>query len=196
MSDSSQNSYILSNNLNQAMFQTYLTAFNSLFSVNNSKYVNSNHGLSLLSLENLTSLSDKDEKTFIFSVAYFINNNNFGNMYYLLELDSEEKVEKNIKILDLVQNSDSFVYEVNEDNFDEGQIDYTQFLPLFSHIKKLSNPSVFKCFSEKAIKNNIEVPIIYYLDLDNIPLEAVYNYSKTHPNKIKELYSFEEKNFS
>ena len=41
----------------------------------------------------------------------------------------------------------------------------------------------------------IDVAKIYYVDLDKIPLDKVLNYCTKYPNRIKELYSFENKEY-
>ena len=70
-----------------------------------------------------------------------------------------------------------------------------KYLELFEYIEKLSDPQFFNDIVPKIIEEQKNVARLYYVDLDQIPTDKVLEFCTKYPNKIRELYSFENKDY-
>ena len=63
-------------------------------------------------------------------------------------------------------------------------------------MENIGNPKFFDDCVKKFIEQQINVGRLYYVDLVQIPLYKIIEYSNKYPNKIKELSAFENKDYN
>jgi hypothetical protein len=74
-------------------------------------------------------------------------------------------------------------------------IDFMKYLELFDYMENLEDPQFFSDCVNKIIEQQINVGRLYYVNLDQIPTDKVLEFCTKYPNKIKELYAFENKDY-
>ena len=89
----------------------------------------------------------------------------------------------------------SFFYNLQMARPKVADIDFMKYLELCDYIENLNDPQFFDDCVDKIIEQQINVGKLYYVDIDRIGPDKLLEYCNKYPNKIKELYSFENKEY-
>jgi len=182
----------LSSKLNKDVSQTklllkYFQKFDILSSLLDSEYVNYFNRICL------TELKEKDELTdenFAKAISIFIKEKpqNKNKKLYYVSLHSENDIKLNVLILSQLDYK-SFKYEVSYDD----KIDFKKNLDIFKYIST-DDIYDFEKLTKEIIDNQIDAPSLNCVNLNDIPIDKVLNYSEKYPNRIKmiEFYDFQE----
>ena len=182
----------LSSKLNMDISQTklllkYFQKFDILSSFLDSEYVNYFNRICL------TDLKEKDELTnenFAKAILIFIKEKpqNKNKKLYFVSLYSENDIKLNILILSQLDYK-SFKYEVSYDD----KIDFKKNLDIFKYIST-DDIYDFEKLTKEIIDNQIDAPSLNCVNLNDIPIDKVLNYSEKYPNRIKmiDFYDFNE----
>jgi hypothetical protein len=95
----------------------------------------------------------------------------------------------------MVKEPKSFFYKLKISPNKTEDIDFLKYTELFQYIDTLDDPQFFNDFVQKIIEEKIDVAKLYYVNLDNIATDKVLEYCTKYPNRIKELYAFENKDY-
>ena len=184
----------------ETSFINYFKIFQALYDTSNpTLFTNYFHKVSLFELENVNKI--KNEDSFSKAIATFINEVTYDKTKIFLELSDEESIQKVLKVLKLLKTPKKQTYYIRKakpkNKFEPPtlNIDFSKNKELFKYIDNLEDPHFFNDFVTKIFEEQIEVDKIYYVNLDKIPLDKVIDYCTKYPNRIKELYSFENKEY-
>ena len=182
----------LSSKLNMDITQTklflkYFQKFDILSSFLDSEYVNYFNRICL------TDLREKDELTdenFAKAVSIFIKEKpqNKNKKLYYVSLHSENDIKLNVLILSQLDYK-SFEYKVSYDD----KIDFKKNLEIFKYIST-DDIYDFEKLTKDIIDNQIDTPSLNCVNLNDISIDKVLNYSEKYPNRIKRIdfYDFKE----
>ena len=95
----------------------------------------------------------------------------------------------------MVKEPKSFFYQLKISPNKKEDIDFLKHTELFQYIDTIDDPQFFNDFVQKIIEEKIDVAKLYYVNLDNIATDKVLEYCTKYPNRIKELYAFENKDY-
>ena len=181
-------------------FLKYFKIFQALYDTETlTSFANYFHNVSLFELENVNKI--KNEDSFLKAISTFINEVTYDKAKIYFELSNEESIQKVIKVLKMLKTPNKYTYYLKKakpkNKFDPPtlNIDFSKNKEIFQYIDNLEDPKFFNDFVKKVFDEQIDVAKIYYADLDKIPLDKVINYCTKYPNRIKELYSFENKEY-
>ena len=181
-------------------FVDYFKIFQALYeSSNPTSFVNYFHKVSLFELENVNKL--KTEDSFLKAIASFINEVTYDKTKLYFELSDEESIQKVLKVLKMLKSPKKYTYYIAKakpkNKFDPPtlNIDFAKNKEIFEYMDNLEDPRFFNDFVKKIFEEQIDVAKIYYVDLDKNPLDKVIEYCQKYPNRIKELYAFENKEY-
>ena len=181
----------------ETTFVSYYKIFQALYETHPpTQFTNYFHGISLFSLEKVNKLNNQD--AFLKAIASFINeiSSDKKKKYKIfLEFSTEESVQNAIKVLKMLKEPKSFLYDLKMARPKVADIDFMKYLELFNYIENLTDPQFFDDCVGKIIEQKIDVPILYYVNLDTITSDKVLEFSNKYPNRIKEMYSFENKDY-
>ena len=184
----------------EVSFVNYFKIFQSLYETEKStSFTNYFHKVSLFELENVNKI--KNEDSFLKAISTFINEVTYNKTKIYFELSNEESIQKVLKVLKMLKTPKKYTYYIskakpkNKGELPKLDIDFAKNKELFEYIDNLDDPQFFNDFVQKAIEEQIDVAKIFYVNLDKIPLDKVIDYSTKYPNRIKELYSFENKEY-
>ena len=184
----------------EVSFVNYFKIFQALYDTSNpTSFTNYFHKVSLFELENVNKI--KNEDSFLKAISTFINEVTYDKTKIYFELSDEESIQKVLKVLRLLKTPKKYTYYIQKakpkNKFDPPtlNIDFAKNKEIFKYIDNLEDPKFFNDFVAKIFEEQIEVDKIYYVDLDKIPLDKVIDYCTKYPNRIKELYSFENKEY-
>ena len=181
----------------ESTFVSYYKLFQALYeSVPATQYTNYFHGVSLFELEKVNKINNSD--SFLKAIASFINevSSDKKKLYKIyLQFTTEESVQNIIKVLKMVKEPKSFFYYLNLNQPENVKIDFLKYKELFDYIEKVDDVQFFNEWVPKIIEQQIEVSRLYYVNLDEIATDKVIDYSTKYPNKIRELYSFDNKDY-
>ena len=182
----------------EASFVNYYKIFQALYeSQPATQYTNYFHGVSLFELEKVNKINNPD--SFFKAIASFINevSSDKKKLYKIfLEFTDEESVKNAITVLKMVKDPKSFFYQLkmapgkNVEN-----VNFLNHTEIFQYMDNIDDPQFFSDIVNKIIEDKIDVAKLYYVNLDNITTDKAIEYSTKYPNRIKELYSFENKEF-
>ena len=182
----------LSSKLNMDISQTklflkYFQKFDIFSSFLDSEYVNYFNRICL------TDLREKDELTdenFAKAISIFIKEKpqNKNKKLYYVSLYSENDIKLNVLILSQL-NYKSFKYELSYDD----KIDFKKNLEFFKYIST-DDIYDFDKLTKEIIDKQIDTPLLNYVNLNDISIDKVLNYSEKYPNRIKRIdfYDFQE----
>ena len=175
----------------------YYKIFQALYETHPAtQYTNYFHGVSLFELEKVNKINNQD--SFFKAIASFINevSSDKKKVYKIyLEFTNEESVKNAITVLKMVKEPKSFFYKLKISPNKTEDIDFLKHTELFQYIDTLDDPQFFNDFVQKIIEEKIDVAKLYYVNLDNIATDKVLEYCTKYPNRIKELYAFENKDY-
>jgi hypothetical protein len=184
----------------EGSFVNYFKIFQVLYDTEKStSFTNYFHKVSLFDLENVNKI--KNEDSFLKAISAFINEVTYDKKKIYFELSNEESIQKVLKVLKALKTPKKYTYYIskakpkNKGELPGLTIDFAKNKELFEYIEDIDDPRFFDDFVKKAIDEQIDVAKIFYVDLDNIPLDKVIAYSTKYPNRIKQLYSFENKEY-
>ena len=178
-------------------FVNYYKIFQALYETQPpTQFTNCFHGISLFSLEKVNKINNQD--SFFKAIAAFINeiSSDKKKLYKIsLEFSTEESVQNAIKVLKMLKEPKSFLYYLNMARPKVADIDFMKYVEIFDYMEKLEDPQFFSDCVNKIIEQQINVARLYYVDLDKIPTDKVLEFCNKYPNKIRELYAFENKDY-
>ena len=181
----------------ETTFVSYYKIFQALYeSLPATQFTNYFHGTSLFQLGKVNKINNED--SFYKAIASFINEISADKkkLYKIyLEFSTEESVQNIIKVLKMLKEPKSFLYYLNIAKPKTVDIDFIKFPELFNYIENVDDPQFFNDFVPKIIEQQIDVAKLYYVNLDEVPSDKVIDYCTKYPNRIKELYSFENKDY-
>ena len=187
-------------NAEEESFSKYMNIFQNLYTTAApTSFTNYFHDISLFELEKVNGINNED--SFLKAIATFINEVTYNKSKIQFELSDEESIRKVIKVLKMLKTPKKYVYDISKakpkkkTELPKLDIDFVKNKEIFEYIDFLSNPQFFTDFTKKAIEEEVELAKIYYLDLDKISSDKVINYSTKYPNRIKELYAFENREY-
>ena len=181
-------------------FVNYFKIFQSLYDTESpTSFTNYFHKVSLFELENVNKI--KNEDSFLKAIASFINEVTYDKKKIYFELSNEESIQKVLKVLRALKTPQKYIYYIrkakpkNKFDLPTLDVDFAKNKEIFHYIDILEDPKFFRDFVNKIFEEQIDVERIYYVDLDKIPLDKVLDYCTKYPNRIKELYAFENKEY-
>ena len=182
----------LSSKLNMDISQTklflkYFQKFDILSSFLDSEYVNYFNSICLTYLKENDELTDEN---FAKAISIFIKEKpqNKNKKLYYVSLHSENDIKLNVLILSQLDYK-SFKYEVSYDD----KIDFKKNLDIFKYIST-DDIYDFEKLTKELIDNQIDSPSLNCVNLNDISIDKVLNYSEKYPNRIKmiDFYDFHE----
>ena len=181
----------------EASFVSYYKLFQTLYnSQPPTQFTNYFHGVSLFELEKINKINNSD--SFFKAIASFINEvSSDKKLLYkiFIEFSTEESVQNAIKVLKMLKDPKSFLYYLDFAKPKKEDIDFMKYLELFNYIEKINDPQFFDDLVPKIIEQSKDIGRLYYVDLDKIPTDKVLDYCTKYPNRIRELYAFENKDY-
>jgi len=170
-------------------FLKYWKIYNTLFeSEKYSKYANCFNGKELTEIPKISEIK---EETLIKVISNFINLKGKEKELMKLNLNSTEDLKFVKKLLNEINNSKRFVYEIKLNK----NLSLENDLDLFKYISKYTEKEKFNNLFKNVIEKQIEIDNIFYINIDKFDLDKLISYSEKFPNKIKCLYAFKNENF-
>ena len=184
----------------EASFVNYFKIFQSLYdSSNPTSFANYFHKVSLFELENVNKI--KNEDSFLKAISSFINEVTYDKKKIYFELSNEESIQKVLKVLKMLKTPKKYIYYIRKAKPQQKgaiptlEIDFAKNKELFEYVDKVDDPKFFSDFVKKVFEEQIDVARIYYANLDKYPIDKVIEYCTKYPNRIKELYAFDNKEY-
>ena len=169
-------------------FLKYWKIYNTLFESDKySKYANCFNGKELTEIPKIPEIK---EQTLIKVISNFINLKGKEKELIKLNLNSTENLKFVKKILNEINNSKRFVYEIKLNK----NLSLENDLDLFKYISNFTEKEKFNNLFKNVIENQIEIDNIFYINIDKFDLDKLISYSEKFPNKIKCLYAFKNEN--
>ena len=169
------------------LFLKYFQKFDILSSFLDSEYVNYFNSICLTYLKENDELTDEN---FAKAISIFIKEKpqNKNKKLYYVSLHSENDIKLNVLILSQLDYK-SFKYEVSYDD----KIDFKKNLDIFKYIST-DDIYDFEKLTKELIDNQIDSPSLNCVNLNDISIDKVLNYSEKYPNRIKmiDFYDFHE----
>lgn len=169
------------------LFIKYFQKFDILSSFLDSEYLNYFNGICLTDLKEKDELADEN---FVKAILIFVKERaqNKNKKIYYLSLHSENDIKLNTLILSQLDYN-SFKYMVSYDD----KIDFKKNLDIFKYIST-DDIYDFDKLAKEIINNQIDTPSINCVNLNDISIDKVLNYSEKYPNRIKmiDFYDFNE----
>ena len=169
------------------LFLKYFQKFDILSSFLDSEYVNYFNSICLTYLKENDELTDEN---FAKAISIFIKEKpqNKNKKLYYVSLHSENDIKLNVLILSQLDYK-SFKYEVSYDD----KIDFKKNLDIFKYIST-DDMFDFEKLTKELIDNQIDSPSLNCVNLNDISIDKVLNYSEKYPNRIKmiDFYDFHE----
>ena len=184
----------------ETSFVNYFKVFQNLYDKSvPTSFANYFNKVSLLELENINKI--KNEDSFLKAISAFINEVTCDKKKIYFELSNEESIQKVLKVLKALKSPKKYVYYVTKakpkkkGELPTLDIDFAKNKEIFELMDTVDDKEFFEDFVKKAIEEQIDVAKIYYANLDNLPIDKVVDYCTKYPNRIKELYAFENKEY-
>ena len=184
----------------EVSFVNYFKIFQSLYdSSNPTSFANYFHKVSLFELENVNKI--KNEDSFLKAISSFINEVTYDKKKIYFELSNEESIQKVLKVLKMLKTPKKYIYYIRKAKPQQKgaipalEIDFAKNKELFEYADKVDDPKFFSDFVKKVFEEQIDVARIYYANLDKYPIDKVIEYCTKYPNRIKELYAFDNKEY-
>ena len=184
----------------EVSFVNYFKIFQSLYdSSNPTSFANYFHKVSLFELENVNKIKNKD--SFLKAISSFINEVTYDKKKIYFELSNEESIQKVLKVLKMLKTPKKYIYYIRKAKPQQKgaipalEIDFAKNKELFEYVDKVDDPKFFSDFVKKVFEEQIDVARIYYANLDKYPIDKVIEYCTKYPNRIKELYAFDNKEY-
>ena len=184
----------------EVSFVNYFKIFQSLYdSSNPTSFANYFHKISLFELENVNKI--KNEDSFLKAISSFINEVTYDKKKIYFELSNEESIQKVLKVLKMLKTPKKYIYYIRKAKPQQKgaipalEIDFAKNKELFEYVDKVDDPKFFSDFVKKVFEEQIDVARIYYANLDKYPIDKVIEYCTKYPNRIKELYAFDNKEY-
>ena len=143
----------------------------------------------------------KNEDSFLKAISSFINEVTYDKKKIYFELSNEESIQKVLKVLKALKTSKKYVYYISKakpkkkGELPTLDIDFTKYKELFELMDEIEDKDFFSDYVEKVIEEQIDIAKIYSADLDNLKIDKVLDYCTKYPNRIKELYADENKEY-
>ena len=178
----------------EVSFLNYFKIFQTLYDTHPpTQYANYFHCTSLFDLEKVNKINNND--SFLKAIATFINEVTFSKKKIFIEFSTEDSVANAIKVLKMLKDPKKYLYCLHMARPKVADIDFIKFVEIFEYIDNIEDVHFFEDCAKKIIEDKINVGKLYYVNLDQIPVDKVIEYSTQYPNKIKELYAFENKEY-
>jgi hypothetical protein len=168
------------------LFLKYFNKFNILESFLDSEYVNYFNEICLCDLREKDEIKDE---VFAKAIIIYIIEKRKNKKLYFMNLETENDIKLQILILSQLDYK-SLKYDIKYNK----ELNFKNNLNFFNYIPNIIDEYAFESFSKEIIENKIDVPLINHINLNNIPYEKVFEYSKLYQNRIKKLewYGTEE----
>ena len=184
----------------EVSFVNYFKIFQNLYDKSiPTSFANYFNKVSLFDLGNVNKI--KNEDSFLKAISTFINEVTCDKKKIFFELSNEESIQKVLKVLKALKTPKKYVYYVTKakpkkkGELPTLDIDFAKNKEIFELMDKVEDKNFFSDFVKKAIEEQIDVARIYYANLDELPIDKVIDYSTKYPNRIKELYAFDNKEY-
>jgi len=184
----------------ETSFVNYFKVFQNLYDKSvPTSFANYFNKVSLFELENINKL--KNEDSFLKAISTFINEVTYDKKKIYLELSNEKSIQKALKVLKALKAPKKYFYYFEKikpkkkGEISTSDIDFTKNKEIFEYMDNVDDKDFFRDFLKKAIEEQIDVAKIYYANLDKLPIDKVLDYCTKYPNRIKELYSFKNKEY-
>ena len=169
------------------LFLKYFHKFDILSSLLDSNYTNYFNKICLIDLREKDEITDE---VFAKAIITFIKEKRKNKKLYYINIQSENDI--NIHSLILSQlDYNSFIFTISYDK----KLDLTKYLKIFNYISNLDDYEyAFESLTKELIDKEIDSPKIFYVNLNDIPLNKLLQYSRKYPNRIKyiDFYDFKE----
>lgn len=184
----------------EVSFVSYFKIFQNLYDKSiPTSFANYFNKVSLFELGNINKI--KNEDSFLKAISTFINEVTYDKKKIYFELSNEESIQKVLKVLKALKTPKKYVYFIrkakpkNKGELPTLNIDFTKNKELFELMDKVEDKDFFSDYVKKVIEEQIDVAKIYYANLDDLPIDKVLDYCTKFPNRIKELYAFDNKEY-
>ena len=184
----------------EVSFVNYFKIFQNLYDKSiPTSFANYFNKVSLFDLGNINKI--KNEDSFLKAISTFINEVTCDKKKIFFELSNEESIQKVLKVLKALKTPKKYVYYVTKakpkkkGEIPTLDIDFAKNKEIFELMDKVDDKEFFSDFVKKAIEEQIDVARIYYANLDELPIDKVIDYCTKYPNRIKELYAFDNKEY-
>ena len=184
----------------EVSFVNYFKIFQNLYDKSiPTSFANYFNKVSLFDLGNINKI--KNEDSFLKAISSFINEVTCDKKKIYFELSNEESIQNVLKVLKALKTPKKYVYYVTKakpkkkGELPTLDIDFTKNKEIFELMDKVDDKEFFSDFVKKAIEEQIDVARIYYANLDELPIDKVIDYCTKYPNRIKELYAFDNKEY-
>ena len=184
----------------EVSFVNYFKIFQNLYDKSiPTSFANYFNKVSLFDLGNINKI--KNEDSFLKAISSFINEVTCDKKKIYFELSNEESIQNVLKVLKALKTPKKYVYYVTKakpkkkGELPTLDIDFAKNKEIFELMDKVDDKEFFSDFVKKAIEEQIDVARIYYANLDELPIDKVIDYCTKYPNRIKELYAFDNKEY-
>lgn len=170
------------------LFLKYFQKFIVISSVLDSQYVNYFGGVCLTKLKEKDEIANANE-SFVKAIIIFIKEKRKNKNIYYVNLENENDIKLEILILSQLDYK-SFEYDISYNE----NINFKEHLYIFKYIQNIKDIYLFNTLSKELIEQQIDSPLINYIDLDKIPFKTILEYCKKYPNRIRylDLYNFKQ----
>ena len=184
----------------EVSFVNYFKVFQNLYDKSiPTSFANYFNKVSLFDLENINKI--KNEDSFLKAISTFINEVTYDKKKIYFELSNEESIQKVLKVLKALKTPKKYIYYVTKAKLKKKgelptlDIDFAKNKEIFELMDTVDDKEFFSDFVKKVIEEQIDVARIYYANLDELPIDKVIDYCTKYPNRIKELYAFDNKEY-
>ena len=184
----------------EVSFVNYFKIFQNLYDKSiPTAFANYFNKVSLFDLGNINKI--KNEDSFLKAISTFINEVTYDKKKIYFELSNEESIQKVLKVLKALKTPKKYVYYVTKakpkkkGELPTLDIDFAKNKEIFELMDTVDDKEFFSDFVKKVIEEQIDVARIYYANLDELPIDKVIDYCTKYPNRIKELYAFDNKEY-
>ena len=184
----------------EVSFVNYFKVFQNLYDKSiPTAFANYFNKVSLFDLGNINKI--KNEDSFLKAISTFINEVTYDKKKIYFELSNEESIQKVLKVLKALKTPKKYVYYVTKakpkkkGELPTLDIDFAKNKEIFELMDTVDDKEFFSDFVKKVIEEQIDVARIYYANLDELPIDKVIDYCTKYPNRIKELYTFDNKEY-
>ncbi len=151
-------------------FLKYWKIYNTLFETDKfSKYANCFNGKELTEIPKISEIK---EETLIKAIANFINLKGEEKELIKLNINTMEDLKFVKKLLNEIENSKRFVYEIKLNK----NLSLENDLDLFKYISNYTEKEKFNNLFKNIIEKQIEIDNIYYINIDKFDLDKLISY--------------------